>query len=400
MAKLLEITGKAISGEWGQDDDTGTGIPVLRTTNFTNEGFVNYKNVVTRSISKKNIAEKYLRHGDVIIEKSGGSDKQPVGRVIFFEGEENKYLFNNFTGLLRVQNPEEWLPKYVFYALYTYYRNGGTRAFENRTTGLHNLQVDNYVKSVDIPKLSYRKQQHICETLDHVRDAVAYRERQLTKLDELIKARFVEMFGDLVENPKQFPCVLLGSIMTVMPQNGLYKPQSAYVQDKFGTPILRIDGFYNGKVTDFNNLKRLCCTDFEKERYLLVENDIVINRVNSIEYLGKCARISGLQEDTVFESNMMRFHLDDSKVNSTYITTVLCSQYIYRQILTRAKKAVNQASINQGDVQSLNVVVPPLSLQNQFADFVAEVDKSKVEVQKALDQTQLLFDSLMQQYFG
>lgn len=192
MAKLLEITGKAISGEWGQDDDTGTGIPVLRTTNFTNEGFVNYKNVVTRSISKKNIAEKYLRHGDVIIEKSGGSDKQPVGRVIFFEGEENKYLFNNFTGLLRVQNPEEWLPKYVFYALYTYYRNGGTRAFENRTTGLHNLQVDNYVKSVDIPKLSYRKQQHICETLDHVRDAVAYRERQLTKLDELIKYRFVE----------------------------------------------------------------------------------------------------------------------------------------------------------------------------------------------------------------
>ena len=240
------------------------------------------------------------------------------------------------------------------------------------------MQVDNYVKSADIPKLSCRKQQHICETLDHVRAAVAYREQQLTKLDELVKARFVEMFGDLVENPKQFPCVLLGSIMTVMPQNGLYKPQSAYVQDKFGTPILRIDGFYNGKVTDFNNLKRLCCTDFEKERYLLVENDIVINRVNSIEYLGKCARISGLQEDTVFESNMMRFHLDDSKVNSTYITTVLCSQYIYRQILTRAKKAVNQASINQGDVQSLNVVVPPLPLQNQFADFVAEVDKSKL----------------------
>ena len=253
---------------------------------------------------------------------------------------------------------------------------------------------------LDVPLPDIEQQKLALTTIHHAKNALDSRQAQLTKLDELIKARFVEMFGDLVENPKQFPCVLLGSIMTVMPQNGLYKPQSAYVQDKFGTPILRIDGFYNGKVTDFNNLKRLCCTDFEKERYLLVENDIVINRVNSIEYLGKCARISGLQEDTVFESNMMRFHLDDSKVNSTYITTVLCSQYIYRQILTRAKKAVNQASINQGDVQSLNVVVPPLSLQNQFADFVAEVDKSKVEVQKALDQTQLLFDSLMQQYFG
>ena len=256
------------------------------------------------------------------------------------------------------------------------------------------------VEKVEIPLPNIEKQHQIVKELKATRNLITHRKQQLTKLDELIKARFVEMFGDLVENPKQFPCVLLGSIMTVMPQNGLYKPQSAYVQDKFGTPILRIDGFYNGKVTNFNNLKRLCCTDFEKERYLLVENDIVINRVNSIEYLGKCARISGLQEDTVFESNMMRFHLDDSKVNSTYITTVLCSQYIYRQILTRAKKAVNQASINQGDVQSLNVVVPPLPLQNQFADFVAEVDKSKVEVQKALDQTQLLFDSLMQQYFG
>ena len=258
------------------------------------------------------------------------------------------------------------------------------------------MHLEKYFSGATIPHIYFRdykteefnlhdkaEQREIVSTLKRIEAIISNRQEQLSKLDELIKARFVEMFGDLVENPKQFPCVLLGSIMTVMPQNGLYKPQSAYVQDKFGTPILRIDGFYNGKVTDFNNLKRLCCTDFEKERYLLVENDIVINRVNSIEYLGKCARISGLQEDTVFESNMMRFHLDDSKVNSTYITTVLCSQYIYRQILTRAKKAVNQASINQGDVQSLNVVVPPLPLQNQFADFVEEVDKSKLLVGSA-----------------
>ena len=69
MAKLIEITGKALSGEWGTDDETGCGIPVLRTTNFTNEGIVNYRNVVTRTITKKKIAEKYLRQGDIIIEK-------------------------------------------------------------------------------------------------------------------------------------------------------------------------------------------------------------------------------------------------------------------------------------------------------------------------------------------
>lgn len=84
MAKLIEITGKPLSGEWGSDDLGGTGIPVLRTTNFTNEGHVNYSEVVTRQIKKKNLSEKMLRNGDIILEKSGGSDKQPVGRVVFF----------------------------------------------------------------------------------------------------------------------------------------------------------------------------------------------------------------------------------------------------------------------------------------------------------------------------
>ena len=70
MAKLIDITGKALSGEWGTDDETGNGVPVIRTTNFTNEGVVNYKDVVTRTINKKNIEEKFLRKGDIIIEKS------------------------------------------------------------------------------------------------------------------------------------------------------------------------------------------------------------------------------------------------------------------------------------------------------------------------------------------
>ena len=79
---------------------------------------------------------------------------------------------------------------------------------------------------------------------------------------------------------------------------------------------------------------------------------------------------------------------------------MLCSQYIYDQIVNHAKKAVNQASINQKDVLDFNIYQPPLELQNQFADFVVSVDKSKSKIQKSLEETQLLFDSLMQKYFG
>ena len=119
--QLIDITGKPITGEWGKEDERGTGIPVLRTTNFTNNGVINYNDVVTRIINKKNLSTKYLQNGDIIIEKSGGSEKQPVGRVVYFDSEENTYLFNNFTGVLRIINKKEWNSKYLFYVLFWNY---------------------------------------------------------------------------------------------------------------------------------------------------------------------------------------------------------------------------------------------------------------------------------------
>ena len=275
------------------------------------------------------------------------------------------------------------------------------KEIENRTafvTVKHLSAKELNQLEIDVP--NYTMQTDIAKVLTQIESIISARQRQLQKLDELVKARFVEMFGEPETNPMQWNVVPLKQLMTVEPQNGLYKPQSDYVQDGSGTPILRIDAFYDGRVTDFSLLKRLICSDTEKQRYLLCENDIVINRVNSIEYLGKCAHITGMAEDTVFESNMMRFHLDEKVINAEFATHLLCSKYIYNQILRRAKKAVNQASINQGDVQSFVMLVPPLELQNQFAAFVAQIDKSKVAVQKALDEAQLLFDSLMQKYFG
>lgn len=238
-----------------------------------------------------------------------------------------------------------------------------------------------WLKEVQINYPDKNKQAEIVEILDKVSNIIRKREAELSALDTLIKARFVEMFGDPYVNPLKWKMLKIKDAVTIEPQNGLYKPQSDYVTDGSGTPILRIDGFYNGRVTDFGSLKRLKCSGIEQQRYLLLEDDIVINRVNSIEYLGKCAHIKGLLEDTVYESNMMRMHFDPEYYNPVYICQLLCSQYIYDQIVNHAKKAVNQASINQKDVLDFNIYQPPLDLQNEFADFVNQVDKSKVTKQ-------------------
>ena len=320
--------------------------------------------------------------------------------VIGRKGSINKPIFvetpfwNVDTAFGLCANSEKLNPKYLYYFCEKF-------DFEklNTTVTIPSLTKSNLL-NVEIPLPNLEKQKQIVELLDKVTSLIFLRKQQLSKLDELVKARFVEMFGDSVANTKNFPSTTLETVMTVFPQNGLYKPQTDYVKDDTGIPILRIDAFYNGKVTNWNTLKRLICSETEIDRYLLKENDIVINRVNSIEYLGKCAHIVGLKEKTVFESNMMRFHMDEKKVNAVYVTEVLCTEDIYRQILRRAKKSVNQASINQEDVKSLEILVPPPSLQNQFAAFVERVDQQKQTVQQSLEKLELMKKALMQEYFG
>lgn len=375
MAKLLEITGKAISGEWGQDDEAGTGIPVLRTTNFTNEGFVDYSNVVTRSVTKKNIAEKYLRQGDIIIEKSGGSDKQPVGRVIFFEGEENKYLFNNFTGLLRVQNTDKWMPKYVFYALYAKYRNGATKAFENRTTGLHNLQVDNYVKNVDIPEIPRKNQERICGTLDRIRKVIAYREEQLFSLDDLIKARFVEMFG-AVHNSVLYPYVPVESFTSVV---------------SGGTPNRNVSEFWNNgsirwvKTTELQN-NVICNTDEQITQAGLDNSSAKIIPPNTVLIAmygqGKTRGMTGYTSIECATNQACACILPCEQFNQNYLWQYMILSY---DKLRDMAKGGNQPNLNIGIIKSFPVLKPPIELQNDFAAFVEEVDKSRLLCAAASD---------------
>lgn len=295
-----------------------------------------------------------------------GSKERPIAYRV-----SGKCWVNNHAHVLKPKN-DQLDVDYLCYSLMFY----NTEGLVNGATRQKLTQAA--MRKMLIPMRHIEEQKYIVEHLNRVVEIKTLRQSELTKLDDLIKARFVEMFGDPVINPMEWKKIKIEDSVTVEPQNGMYKPQSDYVTDGSGTPILRIDGFYDGSVTDFSALKRLVCDDREKQKYLLKEDDIVINRVNSIEYLGKCAHITGLLEETVYESNMMRMHFDSKHFNPVYVTHLLCSRFIYDQIVNHAKKSVNQASINQKDVLDFDIYQPPIELQTQFADFVHQVDKSKV----------------------
>lgn len=396
MAKLIDITGKALSGEWGTDDETGDGIPVLRTTNFTNEGVVNYNDVVTRIIAKKNIDEKYLREGDIIIEKSGGSDKFPVGRVIYFNGEENTYLFNNFTGLLRVKNQDIWYSKYVFYSLFSNYKRGGTRAFENKTTGLHNLKIDDYVSQYEVAEIDKNEQVLICKKLDNLFSVIKLRKRELQLLDSLIKARFVEMFGDSEFNTMQWPTKKLSELCAVSSSKRIYQNE----QSTEGVPFLRISDL-NERIDNVKNAPELFIpinkyNELKENGLVPTEGDILVTARGT---LGRCYIVRP-EDEFYFQDGMISWLSDlNSQITSVYLSQLFAMSGIQKQIASlQAGSTVAYLSIAM--LKKLNIMLPPLDRQEQFAAFVEQTDKSKVVVQKALNETQLLFDSLMQKYFG
>lgn len=217
--KLRDLVSEVITGEWGEEvseQSNGINVKVIRSTNFTNTGELNLdKEVVMRSIDKSRVAKKKLLIGDIIIEKSGGSIEQPVGRVVFFESTD-LFLCSNFTSIIR-PNREIVVPKYLLYLLLHLYRNKKVIKFQNKTTGIINLKLEEYLKSIYVSVPSKDLQQEIVNKLDNIFFLIKNRKSQILLLDDLIKNVFFDMFGDPFDKKSRFPKLPLkdfGEIIT------------------------------------------------------------------------------------------------------------------------------------------------------------------------------------------
>ncbi|CDB34570.1 putative uncharacterized protein [Phascolarctobacterium sp. CAG:266] len=381
--RLDEIIEKTFAGEWGSDDVDNNGIPVLRTTNFTNDGTVNYSDVVTRKITKENINHKFLKKGDILIEKSGGSNKQPVGRVVYFVGEENKFLFNNFTGLIRVKNYDKWSSEYIFYSLFVNYLNGSTKKFENKTTGLHNLKLDSYLKSVEITERSLKEQQAIVNVLNHLNKIIQKRKKQLKKLDELVKSRFIEMFGDPVTNSKMWEIDCLGNITTkigsgMTPRGG----KESYLAT--GVALIRSMNVHDGKF-EYKDLAYISAKQAsEMKNVELIENDVLFN-ITGASVTRTCVVPNTILPARVNQHVAIIRCINES-LNPIFLNNLFLQDgFKYKLLnLARAGGATREA-ITKQQLEDLNVILPPIEIQNQFADFVEQTDKSKFVIQKLLN---------------
>ena len=286
------------------------------------------------------------------------------------------------------------LPDYVYYMfLGKDWDEGTNKAVMGKTLNKATLSK---IK-VNIPDVETQRSAVV--VLDKVTKVITDRKAELEKLDELIKARFVEMFGDPETNPHGYIKAPMGDYMTLLTDfssNGSYKTLDSgvtmYDEPNFAW-MVRTTDLESGDMTSIKYIDESAYELLGKSK--IFGGEIIMNKIGSA---GKVYLMPEITMPASLGRNAFMFRYDD-RVNVKYLFHLLTSEYGQREIQQYVRGAVTK-TITKNDARAVLIIVPPIELQNEYVAFVEQVDKSKVAVQKALDETQLLFDSLMQKYFG
>ena len=248
--------------------------------------------------------------------------------------------------------------------------------------GVVNNLNSEMVRGVDVPIPGKDEQVKIADVLDKISRIIAYKKKELVKSDDLIKARFVEMFGNRWSNNKHWPVKTLGESTEFF--NGKAHEQ---VVDDNGEYILVTSRCIASNLSDYRRTNTLL--------FPLRTGDIcmVMSDVPNGKALAKCFLID---KDNLYTLNQRICCFRNYSLNETFFLHLL-NRHEY---LLSFNDGDSQTNLRKGDLLNCPIINPPITLQEEFETFVKQIDKSKVIVQKALDEAQLLFDSLMQQYFG
>ena len=250
------------------------------------------------------------------------------------------------------------------------------------------------LSETEIPLPSLDEQRRIAATLDKVSDLISKRRQQLDKLDELVKARFVEMFGDPVSNPYDWN--LRGLLQLGDCKNGMN-----FHSTDIGVNVhcLGVGDFKNlSCISDTSKLPTVSLTGMPSDEYMLKDGDIVFVRSNGNKALvGRSLVVYPATTPTTFSGFCIRFRLHCDEVKADYLLRVLKTDSIRKKM---AGRGANIQNLNQKILGELQIPVPPLDLQNQFTGFVEQIEKTKVTISHSLEKLETLKKALMQEYFG
>ncbi|HCE31612.1 MULTISPECIES: restriction endonuclease subunit S [Fusobacterium] len=368
--KLTDIC-EIITGEWGTEikENSQNIVSVIRTTNFLNNGKIDIQNkeLVKREMDKNKIEQKKLKKGDIIIEKSGGSPNQPVGRVVFFNLNSNDiFLCNNFTSILRIK--EKINSKYIFYFLRNSYKNNKVLKFQNKTTGIINLKLQDYLNGSCIYLPELRIQNKVVNILDILESILEKNQNYLNYLKELTKSLFTKYSDSKIV--KSFYIKDISSELFA----GGDKPNdySETTSKEYIYPV-----YSNGEKKE-----GLLC--FSKT-FKVDKEALTISARGTIGFT--------VIRKACFTPVVRLITLIPNKNNN-----IIYLKYAIEELnLKKLGSGVAQLTIPVFSKYKLNL--PPIELQNKFAERIEKIEKLKFEIEKSIEESQKLYNSLISKYF-
>lgn len=358
--------------------------PGVRNTQYTQSGvkLLNVANLVNgkvdlstsdRYISEDEAYGRYKHFlcddGDFIIASSGIKVEYFDRKMGFVDSSMLPLCMNTSTIRFKVIDSKRLNIKYFMYYLKSIHFKQQLSKF---ITGSAQLNFGpSHLKKMNMPLVSLKEQNNIVDKLSKVELLLDKYNGEIKLLDELIKARFVEMFGNPIENQKDWEVVKIRDIVTDV-RYGTSKP--AVEGGRY--PYLRMNNLTVDGGLDLSDLKYIDIPDNEIEKCVVRKGDILFNRTNSIDLIGKTA-VFNLLDDMVIAGYIIRIRLNNQILPDVF------SQYMNLEAMKKvlrgmAKGAVNQANINAQELQSIKVYIPNMELQKQYVEFKEEIDKSRL----------------------
>ena len=358
--------------------------------------FLSSKNVTTQKIDWDNVMfipeklheELYKRVApqidDILLAKNGTTG---VAAIV-----DRDIVFDIYVSLALIRpNTEIVMPRYLLYAI----NNPIVKGYFDSSLkgiGVPNLHLKN-IRETPIKIYDLETQKAIVEKLDRICELISLRKQQLAKLDELVKARFVEMFGDIIRNDKSWPIYNFSDIAS----SRLGKMLDAKQQTgKYSYPYL---ANFNVQWFSFNvdNLNQMDFNKAEQKEFELRDGDLLVCEGGEI---GRCAVWHNEIQPCFFQKALHRVRCNRQLVQPDYLAWWFkynCNHGGFAEIAGAKATIAHLPGIK---LKQLQVSLPPLSLQNEFAAFVERVDQQKQTVQKSLEKLELMKKALMQEYFG
>lgn len=329
-------------------------------------------------------ADNYICEADTVIIGRKGSINNPI--------YVSEPFWNVDTAFGLSAKRECLLPRYLFYFCKKF-------NFEklNKTVTVPSLTKSDLLKiKIELPDISIQKK--VVDRLSKIEAIIERRKQELLLLDELIKARFVEMFGDPVSNTKGWKRVTIDECVDSI-ENG-----KSFVCDSMARigeepAILKLSAATYGVYKPEENKAIINESDFI-EGAEVHSGDLLFTRKNTPELVGMAAYVFMTPKKLMMPDLIFRINTKQN-CRKIYLWKLINHELFRSQIQNLASgSAKSMSNISKERLGKLHICLPPLDLQIEFEKFVIQINKSKVAVQKALDETQLLFDSLMQKYFG